>query len=604
MTGSDHFDQRGAGRLPSWQVLLACSLLAAVIWLPRAFGLDRFATPDEAAWVGRSAAFYTALKHRQFAETVQQKHPGVTITWAGTMAYLLHYPGLASEATPEIRKNWRFVEPFLREHGLEPLTVLATARACMVLGNLTALLLAFGAALRLVGLWGALAGFFLIALDPFQAGLARLLHLDGLVSSLLLAALLAFLNALYREEGRRSKTLPFSGWLVVSALVTGLAWLTKSPAFFLAPFAGLLTTVELARRRSSDEAIGSAGTSVRQGRRSPAWLHVALPVGFRLLAWFALGMGVFVLFWPAMWLDPVEVLRSVFDQALSYAAEGHSHAVFFAGRVYQGDPGAWFYPINYLWRTTPPVLVGLVLAVLAAWRRWSPFDQTLTRQTAGTLVAFTLLFGIFVSLSAKKFDRYLLPAFLPLDLLAGLGWFGGLQRVLSWSANASASRPDSPAQFSRVLLLAFISLLVLGYQAGLLVQNYPYYLTYYNPLMGGPAKAPRVMMIGWGEGLDQAARYLEALPGSNHLRVMSYYPEGCLTYFFHGEVLHQPEVWQGVQGQEMSGVDYMVIYGHQWQRGNPDPAMLAYFAGEKPVYTVVLNGLDYAQVYRLHFDEP
>jgi hypothetical protein len=42
--------------------------------------------------------------------------------------------------------------------------------------------------------------------------------------------------------------------------------------------------------------------------------------------------------------------------------------------------------------------------------------------------------------------------------------------------------------------------------------TFPYYLSYYNPLMGGPRKAPQVMQIGWGEGLDQAGRYLDRNP--------------------------------------------------------------------------------------------
>ncbi|MEZ4610894.1 MAG: hypothetical protein R2838_11745 [Caldilineaceae bacterium] len=43
--------------------------------------------------------------------------------------------------------------------------------------------------------------------------------------------------------------------------------------------------------------------------------------------------------------------------------------------------------------------------------------------------------------------------------------------------------------------------------------HYPYYLTYYNPLVGGTWSAPYVLFAGWGEGLDQAAGGPTAQPG-------------------------------------------------------------------------------------------
>ena len=66
------------------------------------------------------------------------------------------------------------------------------------------------------------------------------------------------------------------------------------------------------------------------------------------------------------------------------------------------------------------------------------------------------------------------------------------------------------------------------------LQTYPYYLSYFNPLMGGSQRAPQVLMIGWGEGLDRAARYLNDKPDADQLYVMSWYFPGCFSYFFKG----------------------------------------------------------------------
>ena len=545
--------------------ILLFFLLISGIWLPRGLALDRFATPDEAAWVGRSAAFYHALAQRNFPGTYQHGHPGVTLSWAGALAYRWRYPAIAWEADERVLKNWKNVEPFLRERGIPPVEILATSRFFMVAGIAAALGVAFLHALRLVGFWPALLGFTLIAFDPFLVGLARLLHLDGLVSALMLLSLLAYLNFL--DRGRRLLDL------LVAGVAAGLSWLTRSPALFLGLFFGFLTLLDLfARWRAG----GLAG--LRSIWRS-AW-----PV----LLWTGIAVFTFVLLWPAMWLDPVGVLGRVFAQAFSYAAEGHDSEIFFNGSVLTGDPGWLFYPITYLWRATPAVLAGLALALVAFIFRLPPFEKQEHRRVVAVLASFAVFFGLAISLGAKKFDRYLLPSYAPLDLLAGMGWLAPVK----WSWGRSRR------WWLRLGASAAVVLAV-GSQMFLSIQTHPYYLSYYNPLMGGSKKAPEVMMIGWGEGLDQAARYLDAIPGAAGLRVMSHYPDGSFSYFFRGITVDLLNSWEGIYSEQLAGVDYVVLYIHQWQRRRPDPALLEYFAAQQPEYVARINGLDYASVYKL-----
>ena len=528
-------------------------------------GLDQYVTPDEAAWVGRSASFYYALAHRDFAGTFQHSHPGVTATWAGTLAFRLRYPALAWEANQKVAKNWKNVEPFLREHGVSPLEVLKTARIFMVFGTALALALAFLEAVRLAGLLAASIGFGLIAFDPFYAGLTRLLHLDGLMAGLMLLALLSSMCYMYR--GRHFFDLG------VASLATGLSWLTKSPSLFLLPFFGLLAL------------IGMLEDWRNTGKLSVSKLWPSIwPLAFLTTC----AAGLFVLLWPAMWVRPVWSLGQVFGQSLSYAAEGHSSVIFFNGRIVLGDPGWLFYPINYLWRATPGVLAGLVLAILAFALRIWPFDSAGNRRSGAILALYALAFGVVMSTGAKKFDRYLIPSFLSLDLLAGFGWAAMI--VWVWKIRSALAR----------LVAVAILAIAIGSHAFLAAKTYPYYLSYYNPLMGGSKRAPTVMMIGWGEGLDQAARYLNSQPGAEKLRVMSHYPDGSFSYFFKGETLEQIDHWEGPGSEQFKNVDYFVLYYHQLQRQQPDPALLAYFERQTPEYTVHINGLEYARVYNLH----
>jgi hypothetical protein len=558
-------DSPGYRRLANWPALGAALFVFLAALSLRGLALDRFVTPDEPAWLGRSAAFYHALVKRDFAATFQHSHPGVTATWAGALAFRWRYPALASESEAKTVKNWQKVDLFLRQQGYHPLALLAAARFFMVLGSALALGAAAFFAARLIGVWPALLGFLFICLDPFHLGLTRLLHLDGLLGSLMVLAALAFMAYLF--AGRRAIDL------LVAGLAAGLALLTKTPSLFLLPFFVLAALFDLSQRWES------AGS--RWG--ASLWL-AAWPVMVAGL----IAIIVFIIAWPAMWVDPAGTLFQMFAQAASYAEEGHASPIFFNGQVYTGDPGWNFYPLATLWRSTPAALAGLGLALAAIACRWKPFDQPTSRQAALLLGLYAVFFGLMMSLGAKKFDRYLLPAFLPLDLLAGAGW-AGLGWRLWRSTNTQIGRPAA------VLILA----LAVSSQAFLAIQTHPYYLSYYNPLLGGSRRAAQVMMIGWGEGLDQAGRYLDARPDAQNLHVMSHYPYGSFSYFFRGEALELPERWEGLQSPEMDGVDYLVLYIHQWQRQRPDPEMLAFFAAQEPEYIVRIDGFEYARVYNL-----
>jgi 4-amino-4-deoxy-L-arabinose transferase-like glycosyltransferase len=379
--------------------------------------------------------------------------------------------------------------------------------------------------------------------------------------------LLSFIGLAYLYRGRRLFDLMISG------LAAGLSWLTKSPAFILVPVVGLLSLVEF-------------GREVLKARRLN-WRDF-WPVIRPLLIWGGIGVLIFILLWPAMWVNPVSVLQHIFAEAEIYATEGHSTDIFFAGKVIAGDPGWRFYPVTYLWRSTPIVLLGLVLWLIGSLFHYqSPHIKQAT-WPAIALVLFSLLFTIFMTVGSKKFDRYLLPIYAPLDLVAGLGWV----MAASWLGERIYLRKPS------LITLILLAIVVIGQAEGAL-RTYPYYLSYYNPLLGGSLRAPQVMMIGWGEGIDQAARYLNEKPDVEHLRVMSWYPDGSFSYLFKGETLGAAPEWEQTEPIVFNS-DYVVTYIHQWQRGLPFPEMLAYFAEQTPEKVISLNGLEYAQIYNIH----
>jgi hypothetical protein len=312
-----------------------------------------------------------------------------------------------------------------------------------------------------------------------------------------------------------------------------------------------------------------------------------------LLPWMGIAALAFAALWPAMWVAPLHALQQMFSMAQGFAEGGHGSALFFNGQVIpDGSLGLefyYFYPLTYLWRTTPVVLIGLVLAAWGFISRREPFDQPKTRLTVTALLLTAAVFLAGMTLGEKKFDRYLLPVFPLLDIIAGLGWYS-----LGWLL---WKKSHSPAL--RLVVLAGLSA-VIGIQVASAVSTFPYYLSYYNPLMGGSRIAPQVMLVGWGEGLDQAARYLNQKPNVKQLKVISWYATGPFSYYFEGQ---DRSLWYdpGATSEEWERFitsDYAVIYIGQWQRQVPGP-VLEYVAKLEPEHSIWIDGLEYARIYKL-----
>jgi 4-amino-4-deoxy-L-arabinose transferase-like glycosyltransferase len=539
---------------PARRTLVA--LLLLVVWslLVRLPELNRFVTADEHAWLARSGNFYYALAHGDWAATFQRHHPGVTVTWAGLIGYLFTYPGYAGDAPGQFGWLTEEIEPFLRSQGHDPVAVLAAGRAVSVVIITLALAGCFWVARRLLGGWTAFLGMAFVVFNPFHIAHSRFLHLDGLVSSLMLLAVLALL---YHFHASAHRTAARNGSLALAAIAAGLAWLTRSPALFLIPLFGLLGLLHI--WRSADHPWRSTLASLAIGGAG--------------------ALVLFVLLWPAMWVDPVGSLTQVLTAAGDYAAEGHLKPTFFAGEIYAGDPGFWFYPVTYLWRSTPITLIGLGMALVGALGRVSPFDNRNTRWLLAMLLLYALSFMLFMNIGAKKFDRYLLPAYLPLEIIAGAGWVVALNL---------AKRRGQTRGTARLLPLTAAAIVV-G-QALFALPTFPYYLTYYNPMLGGAARAPEVMMIGWGEGADEAGRYLDAKTDAPNLRVASGYTNGPLSYFFRGQTLPLT-FWHDA--------DYAAVFVQDWQRQLPSRKSAAYFQQLAPETTITLDGIDYARLYAM-----
>lgn len=544
---------------PTAKQLILIVIMFFSVLLPRIFDLDRFVTVDEPEWIFQSANFYYALGQREFEETFRRVHPGVTTMWAGTVGFLIEYPEHRGSGAGYL--DTAKAEQYFKDIGQHNtlLRILKTARAFIAVGAAITLSFAFYYAWRLFGFLPALVGILLIAFEPYHVALTRVLHHDNTMSNMMFLSILALLTYFYR--GRNNFDL------ILSAFAGGVGFLAKAPGIFIYPFVGLFGLVLFYHARTHDENINIK--------------TFAKP----LIVWGLIAFAFIILIWPAMWVAPVETLSKVFAGAANYAIEGHTHGpIYFYGDLIVGRESlkyVHFYPVTYLWHTTPVVLTGLALAVFAFIKKWGIAGKAEVRQFALIFMLFILTYFTFMSLGAKKLDRYFLPVYLPLNLLAGLGWVAGLQAA----AQRFSARLNRSVQ-SGILIVVVI------FQAASAISAYPYYFNYYNPWLGGLEKASQVFAVGWGEGLDIAGRYLNSKQNSQDLVAISPIPIGNFTFYFDGETIKSFNFNQmtSAQARDLQRADYIIHYvikpGGGWDFAEPE------FVGQ-------IDGVDYVAVYNI-----
>ncbi len=567
----DHAPSPPSGRVGQLLTVVAWLGLAALVWLPRGLQLDRAVTTDESIWLARSGNFYQALANGDLSKTFQYAHPGVTTMWAGAIAIRLEYPEYADVAPDSVRPWNNSILPVLEEAGIDPLEMLVAARQVIVLFTTLGMVALGWYAVRLLGPGPGLLGSALLALDPFHVALSQLLHVDALVSVLATLSAAAWLAYLLRGRHRRD--------LIVAGIALGLAGLTRSTAMVVVPMMAVSLLIE-------SRPVERAGAERRAGVKR-----------FRpLLAVGVIALATMVIVWPALWVSPIGTIGKVIEGTRNLAEEAHARAIFFDGRIYDGvDPGIRFYPTAMLWRTTPAVLIGLLAAVVvglsaAGTARGGPRPSAEAR-AAGYLALLSLLTVLLLSASAKKFDRYVVLALPALILVAAWG-YGAAGRGIARRLRGRGPRLATAA-------LATGALLVVGGTAAETLAVRPYPLSYYDPLLGGAAGARGAMMVGAGEGFDQIAATLDALPDVAEARIVTSAWEAPISYFTDVAAIHLVDLTtaRGIGTWLMA--DYYIWDITSDQRGAVPRVIQDHIAGLTPLETVRLNGVKYAAVYDL-----
>lgn len=548
--------------------LIRYSLLILILlgaWLLRSRDLPLFKLTDETKWAFRSANYTLALHRGDYAATFQRSHPGVTTMWAGWLGMKIAMSDYSQNATRYVENTSYRTD--LRDNGAEVMQILVPARHVVIAVSLLILTICYSYLERLFGVPVALLGTLLLAFEPFFVGHTRILHVDGFLSIFMYLSVIAYL-AFLKNGGIFN--------LIISGIAAGLTWLTKTPGFYLAGGILLVATIFWIAQFA-------------HWKRNGFWKSI-FKMSWPLAIWGSVGIVTFFLLWPAMWVQPVAIVKQLILESIDYAVGGHSSPVVFNGVIYRDGivpSSIWqYYPLSYLWRASPFVVVGLTLSIIAFLFQRPPLHTKSNRLAFLALFLFAVGFIVFMSVGSKRSDRYVLPVFPPVSVAAGLGWwaFG------RWTWNRTGRNAY------RIAGPLIVSAAVVG-QIMLPIIHLPYYLSYFNPLMGGVKRAPEVLQIGWGEGLDEAARYLNRMPGAEDMTVAAWY-ERVFSEFFVGKTLNiedQATISEG-EIQHILSSDYIVIYYHQFQRGMPEN-LLEILSDEDPSQRIFFNGLEYVRIY-------
>jgi 4-amino-4-deoxy-L-arabinose transferase-like glycosyltransferase len=554
MQSHESVGERAAFALDIPLISISYVLLALIALLPRVLSMGSFVTVDEIAfWIPRSDAFLRAIQAGDFPATAISTHPGVTTMWLGSVGVVLRRALLAAG--------------LLRDESFT--TVLAFYRLPVALAHTAAVLVGYAMLRRMLPALAAVLAALLWAADPFVIAYSRVLHVDGLAGSFITLSLLA--ACVYWFHDRRSH------FLILSAISAGLAILSKSPALVLPPLVGLIA---LAAARDEGRRTNDKHQSIAQATFVLRLWSFVQP----LAIWGVLALLTAVALWPALWAGPLRAIEQVRVGVVAEGAEPHMQGNFFLGRE-DDAPGLLFYPLALALRLTPWTLLGLLLLPIA-WRRMR--DIAPARRDLTLLALYVIVFVAAMSVFPKKFNRYVEPAFPALDILAAVGLLGigdwGLgigRRVLFHSP---IPNPRSLIQRLVLLVAAIASLVNVAFW-------HPYEIAAYNQALGGARAGAYAFLTGWGEGLEQAAGWLNQQPDITGVRVATTQP-GAL----------QPYMRDGAQAVAASDrlperTGYLVVYVRSTQ-GLVWPPFDQFYPAAVPLHVVQIHGVDYAWIYQ------
>jgi len=304
--------------------------------------------------------------------------------------------------------------------------------------------------------------------------------------------------------------------------------------------------------------------------------------------WLLLIGVLIVIIWPAiLWVPNPEGNVLVLKRDIGQAAITPHHMA----QDYTLNGSYYIYTL--ITRTTPLVFVLTLVGVIGFLREGLlsrkktsiPGEEQdikkINQKSTWLLIAYIFFFVVMMMLGAKKGDRYILPVFFAINVLAAVGlWY--LAAVISYFVSTYTKLRG----WSKSIMFMTLSFAVIIYLGTTIYQYHPYAVAYSNPFLPDNLSQE----LGWGEGLEQVGVWLDA--NDPTAVVASWYPEE-LGVFTNAHVAH-------INAHEQGRVKYIVLYRNMFGRAPDHYAndfIDEYFKKREPVHVVNIIGKEFAWVY-------
>ena len=305
---------------------------------------------------------------------------------------------------------------------------------------------------------GITAGIILSML-PFSLGLSQLATLESFVIFFFTATIFSFINLLIKFSLRK---------VVLTGVLLGMALMVKYTNFLLIPLTFLIFIAWVWRDVKRIKMLKKYSLSI---------------LGILVIAFLTI-----LVIWPMPWFH----LSEVISHNLALRNFPHSVPEVFFGRLMLVPE---IYYFVYFLITTPMLVLAFFLIGLKTASRKKEWIFS------SVLVWFVFPFVQSFYNFRQHGVRYIIEIYAPLALISAIG----IEFIIS--------------KITKVWLKAIFLTGAIGYSFLILYRITPYYLDYFNEVVGGAKNVyeNRLFQLGWwGQGIREAAYYLEknAKPGS------------------------------------------------------------------------------------------
>ena len=386
---------------------------------------------------------------------------------------------------------------------------------------------------------GILSGIIFSTL-PFFIGLSQLVTTESILMFLFTSSIYSFLKLLNKFTIKK---------LLLVGILSGLALQAKQSNGLLFPLFGLFYLLWYFKigRKNNEKFLGKRFISL-------IWIGI-------------IAVMVFVAVWPMPYFH-LDVINSINQKV--WLVKTSPPEVFW-GRLIL-SPKIYFITLYFI---TTPVLIILLsligLKKIQAMKKWIPY---------AFIVWFLLPFiQSFYSWRVHGV-RYIIEIYAPLSIIAAMGVGFIIEKL----------KLDTKAKITSIVLITL-------YMFSIIYQMKPYYLDYFNEIVGGPRGVydKRYFELGWwGQGLREAGYYLRDNAKKNSSIALFISPPHAFPPIKNQKIIFiDPN--KGVYDPQIK-YDYVVVnYYHVLREGFNDSQIKQKYT---LIHQVVAGGAPIVDIYK------